>query len=128
MVAFVKILDEVENQGAEISRSFAPHRIDLVEPYAPQLESQRLGAAHAVSVYRDVQGDRMATPSQPQKGENFAQLIAEAVQSARRLKALRRDLAWRLHPDRDCRQDGKPLAEINAAIDAALARCASGRE
>lgn len=128
MIAFVEILDEVENQCPEISRSFAPLRIDLVEPYAPQLESHRLGAAHAVSVYRDVQGDRTASPPQPQKNENFAQLIAEAVQSARRLKALRRDLAWRLHPDRDPRQDGKPLAEINAAIDAALARCSSGRE
>lgn len=128
MIAFVKVLDDVENQCAEISRSFAPLRIELVEPYAPQLESHCLGAAHAVSAYRDVQGDRTASPAPPQRNENFTQLIGEAVQSAQRLKALRRDLAWRLHPDRDPRHDGKPLAEINAAIDAALARCSSGRE
>lgn len=128
MIAFVKILEDVDNQCEESGRSFAPLRIELVEPYAPQLESNRLGAAHAVAVYRDVQSDRATSSPPPQKNENFAQMIAEAVQSARRLKALRRDLAWRLHPDRDSRQDGKPLAEINAAIDAALARCSSGRE
>jgi hypothetical protein len=128
MVAFVKVLDEVGERCAEAGRSLAPYKIELVEPYAPQVEATHLGTAHAVSAYRQVQGEQSASSRPSHKTENFAKLISEAVQSAQRLKKLRRQLAWRLHPDRATERGSQPLAEINAAIDAALARCSSARE
>jgi uncharacterized membrane protein YccC len=121
MVAFVEVLDEVGERCAEAGRSFA-------EPYAPHIEATRLGTAHAVSAYRHVQGERPESLPPKHKTENFTKLISEAVQSTQRLKKLRRQLAWRLHPDRGHERDPRPLPEINAAIDAALARCSSARE
>jgi hypothetical protein len=128
MVAFVEVLDEVGERRAEAGRSFAPFKIELVETYPPQIETTRLGTAQAVSAYRHVQGEQPASSPPRQKGENFSTLVAEAFHSTQRLKKLRRQLAWRLHPDRAAERDSQPLAEINAAIDAALARCPSARE
>jgi hypothetical protein len=127
MVAFVEVLDEVGERCAEAG-SFAPFKIELVEPYTLQFEATHFGAERAVTAYRHVQGEQPASPPPRRKVEDFSTLVAEAFHSAQRLKKLRRELAWRLHPDRGPERDPRPLAEINAAIDAALARCPIGRE
>jgi hypothetical protein len=129
MVAFVKVLEEVGDRCAEAEASVAPYRLGLVEPYAPQTAGSPISTGGAVAAYRHVQGERPATsPRDDNKTEAIAALVSQADPSPKKLRLLRRRLAWRLHPDRGPERDSRPLAEVNAAIDAALARCSSARE
>jgi hypothetical protein len=122
MVAFVKVLDEIEKRSSEAGGTFTSLRFGLVAPDMLQAGSAPVAAVQALAAYRSVQIEPTTTTPLPQpEPEPIADLMAEAVRSPQRLHMLRRQLAWRLHPDRKPEQDSQPLAEVNAAIDAALA-------
>lgn len=55
----------------------------------------------------------------------FPRLLETARRAPQHLRALRREMAWRLHPDRagaDARAASERMAQFNAMIDAALAQ------
>ncbi|MGJ0508744.1 MAG: hypothetical protein ACR652_16780 [Methylocystis sp.] len=129
MSAFVKVLDEVQVRAREAGRSAKPFTIGLAQAYDHPAEDS-VTTAHAVAAYRLFQREaRAEQPPPPQKPTPapVSSLVAGAMQSPQRLKALRRQLAWRLHPDRDPDRDSGAMAEVNAAIDAALGRSSKGR-
>lgn len=138
MVAFVKVLDEVERRSIEAVQSFKLPNLGLAEPSL--FAEKAVATAHVVAAYQSFQpkassppasSSALCAPSRPKPVSQppFASMMAEARHSAQSLKALRRQLAWRLHPDRRPEDYALSLAEVNAAIDAALARCpANGRE
>ncbi len=129
MVAFIDVLHEVEALAAEANRPFAAPQLGLTEVVCAQA-TVTAATGKAESAYRSFQGE--PPPEQcaelrqelPSKGRlRFAQLLSEARHSPAALRALRRRLAWRLHPDRGlCNDAGFPLSlsEVNAQIDAAL--------
>jgi hypothetical protein len=129
MVPFARVLDDVERLSSEARRASRPFNIGLAEPLAPQNAEKPEAAAQAIAAYRSLQGEPPAprSPANPRISVD-TEMAPEAIRSPRKLKALRRQLAWRLHPDRGPDGDWRPLAEINAAIDAALAQCANARE
>ncbi|WP_281800930.1 hypothetical protein [Methylocystis echinoides] len=122
MAAFVEVLDQIEKRSCAHG-TFTSLRFGLVAPDMPNAGAAPVGAAQALAAYRSVQVEpRAPTPPVQPEPDPLASLMAEAVHSPQRLLMLRRQLAWRLHPDRKPEQDSQPLAEVNAAIDAALAR------
>lgn len=122
MAAFVEVLDQIEKRSCEPG-TFTSLRFGLMAPDMPNAGAAPVGAAQALAAYRSVQVEpRAFTPPVQPEPHPLASLMAEAVHSPQRLLMLRRQLAWRLHPDRKPEQDSQPLAEINAAIDAALAQ------
>lgn len=130
MVAFVKVLDEVEsffNMAA--SHSTAPPHMEAIEPYLPAMAEKAMPTAHVVAAYRSLQHETTpAVRESPPKTESLPELMAAAHQSARSLRGLRRRLAWRLHPDRAPHDSAFTLSDVNAAIDAALKKCLSVNE
>lgn len=127
MSAFVKVLDEVQIRAREAGRSAKPFTIGLAQAYDHPAEDS-VTTAHAVAAYRLFQREaRAEQPPPPQTPTPVSSLVSGAMQSPQRLKSLRRQLAWRLHPDRGPDRDSGAMAEINAAIDAALGRCSKGR-
>jgi hypothetical protein len=58
---------------------------------------------------------------------DFRQFLArlnDPSLSKKKLRALRREVAWRLHPDRssDARESSRAMAELNARIDKLIAK------
>jgi hypothetical protein len=128
MVAFIVILDEVETRTASANQPFAPPQLGLTEVCcAPATNATAI--AKVETAYRRFRREPRPTP-EPQRApprnddpEQFARLLSGAGYSPSQLKALRRRLAWRLHPDRGPTGDAAPtlsLSDVNAAIDAAL--------
>jgi hypothetical protein len=134
MVAFIVILDEVETLAGNANRSFAPPQLGLTEVCCARA-TNATAIAKAETAYRSLQREPQPTPrpepqtapSRNDDSEQFARLLSGVGHSAPDLKALRRRLAWRLHPDRRPAGDtalGLSLCDVNAAIDAALSRAA----
>jgi hypothetical protein len=124
MVAFEKVLDEVQRRAGDAGEALQSLRLGAVTPDLPRLGTESLATAHAVAAYQSMQGETWTAPPQArQETAPIPDLMAEACRSPNKLKKLRRQLAWRLHPDREPMRDSRPLAEVNAAIDAALAGC-----
>lgn len=126
MVAFVSVLAEVEKCSEEAGRSFIPLRGGMMEPFL-LLNVNRASPARVIAAYQCVQADQTIDAV----SDSFPRLLSEAKGSTQALQALRRRLAWRLHPDRGIGSSvpaSLSLSEINAAIDEALASCStSGR-
>lgn len=77
------------------------------------------------------QNDRAFSPnaqlSPPEIIHHFSQELIQARQASEKLRALRRKMAWALHPDRAANEQSdssKLMAFVNATIDAALSECA----
>ncbi|WP_363346625.1 hypothetical protein [Methylocystis echinoides] len=127
MVAFVSVLIEVERRSEEVQRPFTPLHVGFTEPLPP-FEANARAARQVIAAYRRFQQEQPPAPAGRAVDDPFPELLSQARHSARDLKSLRRRLAWRLHPDRGAATDDTPslsLSEINATIDAALARCSS---
>lgn len=138
MAGFAEILAEVESAPPASSAS-AP----------PVLPVEKIVAAHSVATHRDDDRLRSVTaayreafaydpnsdalarvavvaPPPQELATLFAAEFALARHSPDMLRALRRKMAWRLHPDRagDTASDAaKTMARFNAMIDTAIARC-----
>lgn len=127
MVAFVSVLAEFERRCEEVDRPIASSCRGPIGPLLLEQANIKV-AAQAIAAYRCVQAE--LTPAL--EPDPFPRLLLEARHSAQGLKALRRRLAWRLHPDRAMAEGDRPslsLSDVNAAIDAALASQAfSARE
>ncbi len=95
MVAFITILAELQRSREESGALLTPLRVCLKEPLLPK-ETDVKATAQAIAAYRSIQAESTALVDQ----DRFAQLLMEARHSPQALKALRRQSAWRLHPDR----------------------------
>ena len=117
MVEFAAVLAEVEARERE---GFRAARIVRVAP-APVDKPVRKGCAReAADAYAEVAPQQRKPAPLPDRAAVFSE-IATARGNAVRLRALRRRLALRLHPDRiEGETEAGLLAEFNAAIDAAL--------
>lgn len=122
MVAFVEVLDKVEQRSREAEGAFRAFYIGLAEPCVSQCAERPMATAQAVAAYHSNRGDTAAPPLSEQAAPDHEIDLHAPPQ---RLKRLRRELAWRLHPDRDPARGSSPMAEVNAAIDAALMQSSS---
>ncbi len=121
MVAFITILAELERSREESGAPLTPLRVCLMEPILPK-ETDVEATVQAIAAYQSIQAESTALAEQ----DRFAQLLSEARHSPQALKALRRQSAWRLHPDRSTTERdiaSVSLSDVNAAIDAALTAC-----
>ena len=86
-------------------------------------------AARAYSQQSATQEAPARAAASPLDMREFLGELRRAKGSSARLKALRRELAWRCHPDRLHDPDDESvrslMAEYNARIDAELAQCAA---
>lgn len=121
MNAFADIL-------AEVATCAAPSRAPTAR-IAPVFDlggcARKAEVAHAYASTRGGPDDarRSATTFDRQ---SFERALASALGDGRRLRALRRKIAWALHPDRTNREGAQLLAEANALIDAALREASAG--
>lgn len=127
MVAFVNILDEVERRFERTAQpAMLPH-ICPAQLFAPFSAEKSVAIERVLAAYQHFQRqETQLAQLQKAKPESFSRLILDAIDSPEQLQLLRRELAWRLHPDRQASDEAfasNALAEVNAAIDAALARC-----
>ncbi|MFT4097618.1 MAG: hypothetical protein QM651_10880 [Rhodoblastus sp.] len=119
MSDFASVLECIERESAERS-AFRPtvflHHAFCAERAPPRgtVRPHEALAAYAESHARD---ETAPPPNEPNDGA-LRRAIAAARGDARKLRALRRLAARKLHPDRG--GDGAALAECNALIDAAL--------
>jgi hypothetical protein len=125
MRMFEEVLGEIEERSRRFENASSPPVLSFIEPLAPGAEPSRLAVAGVAAAYRNMQLPKPAPAiDAPQiQYESFMTMVAEAKASRERLKALRRLIAWRLHPDRwptDSAGATQSLAKLNAAIDSAL--------
>ena len=122
MVEFAAVLAEVEARERDeppVARAF---RFGPAVPESPMRKgsAREAAGAYAETASRRRQPLPQRKPTPPDRTAVFAE-IATARGNVLRLRALRRRLALRLHPDRAASAaDAKLMAEFNAAIDAAL--------
>jgi hypothetical protein len=125
MLEFHDVLGRVEAQEAE--DLFSPRWNFHPVAVGPDLASESCSTREAISAYGRLLEAPRAQPFEKRFClDSFSRALSAASGSPKKLHALRRSLAWRLHPDRRAgalcdTQDA--LAQCNAAIDAALARC-----
>ena len=112
MPDFLTILAEFEQRAP--AAGSAPRRT----AFAPPDPIVRNAASRREAV--DAYGADRAAPVPPDQAA-FRREIEQASNSPRRLRRLRRRIAWSLHPDRAHNlDDAALLAELNATMDAAL--------
>jgi hypothetical protein len=117
MVAFSRILDELEARAFERS-----YRRDIASSVAA------VYAASASHIAQPGQADAAAfrahEPFVEEKPAPDRTALLQSIRRARRdgarLRRLRREIAWDLHPDRAGAGGAALLADLNAEIDAAL--------
>jgi hypothetical protein len=132
---FLRILVEIENRSESLSGGPPVPNIFGAAPFSgPSPESSP--ADSIISAYLQTTQDRMVDPpvvasttcalDAPEQYDatSFARDLRDARRCPNRLKALRRKIAWRLHPDRrlpEASDNSVDLAKFNAEIDAAIA-------
>jgi hypothetical protein len=120
VLEFSAVLTEVASRSDERSSSRVPLPLDLFElprgNYARHTDvREAYAAAPATS---GVSSDNRPAPDLA----DFERALKIAKSDAQRLRALRRRIAWALHPDRNTtRELAAALADFNARLDAALA-------
>jgi hypothetical protein len=134
---FLRILVEIEKRSEPPSRGIPISNIFGATPL-PGATPETFATEEIVATYLHAGKDRSnketAAGSKHRDAESveqydaaaFAKDLCEAQGNRLKLKALRRKVAWRLHPD--LRRSGicaTPLdfAKFNAEIDAAIAKC-----
>jgi hypothetical protein len=130
MIEFSAILATLDGER----EAFAEERAQTAFAQTPP-STRPPGAASAHRAAR-AYSQQSATQDAPARGaarpldmREFLGELRRARGSTTRLKALRRELAWRCHPDRLHDPDDESvrslMAEYNARIDAELAQCAT---
>jgi hypothetical protein len=141
---FLRILSEIEKRSEppsgghafRISFGAAPLRGPAPDAFATEgivAAYLRASGEHSDKAAQDAtqasaQKAREADVVGPYDAVCFEKDLLEARGCPKRLKALRRKIAWRLHPDRgrvECDVFPADLAKCNAQIDAAIANCDS---
>ena len=123
MVEFLDVLIAVERRSADTSTVDRHHAFSISPTNLPTSGAQNndvLGAYLRVATDKPPE----TPPSTVDPGEKISRELAASRQSQQRLKALRREVAWLLHPDRrpgDRAAAAALLARFNAEIDAAIA-------
>ena len=122
MSEFSDILDQVERVGTSehertVLRFFPGAALTCVADCAPPPTPAVLSAYLATS------GSGACVRKADLK-ETFTRELRAARTDVMKLKALRREVAWRLHPDRDPTDPRRceALARLNAEIDDAISR------
>jgi hypothetical protein len=127
MADFEKVLDEIEERRRRFENAPSAPAVSLCEPPVVLTAQFYMRADRAAATYRMQQTEpREPVPPPPKtiSPESVRAILARRRLSRKRLEALRRKIAWRLHPDRCAAHDPeatRAMAEINAAIDQALA-------
>lgn len=125
---FSRVLREVESQGIALNES-SPYFMRRGLALDLQTFRDCRSEACAVSAYEKFRrgaADPVNLDCASLAAVEFHQKLVLAKSSKAALRALRREMAWRLHPDRrgeSCRAPGLDLAQCNDAIDAALEGC-----
>jgi hypothetical protein len=127
MVDFEKVLDEIEERRRRFENAPSAPAVSLSKPPVVLTAQFCMRADRAAATYR-MQQTEPQRPANPEptmiSPENVRAILALGRLPRKRLETLRRKIAWRLHPDRCAAQDpeaSRAMAEINAAIDQALA-------
>lgn len=128
MSVFSEVLSAIESEG--IARSETPHGVTHRGPAVdlkarPDMRRSSTSALAAYSQFR--RGDDRPihfNPAPPLSAAEFYKKLVLANGSRDALRALRRETAWLLHPDRVDAGSAPDisLAQCNSEIDAALER------
>ncbi|WP_442754618.1 hypothetical protein ACNHKD_16740 [Methylocystis sp. JAN1] len=126
MSEFLDVLHGIENRTIAEERILpAPRRISTL---STALSDAGNSTAKALSAYQQFCLEAPWTPSHsaPLSAVEFSKKLMAARGSRVALHALRRHIAWRLHPDRHANgalASEVTLAQCNDAIDTALVYC-----
>ncbi len=121
MDQFTRILGALEHPPEIVERLNLSFSVPFVTPESTfgrsRCDALAAYRAHAVEMNRITQ-DALSISAW------FAREFASARSSAKLLRRLRRELAWRIHPDRGDRMMSRDdtLAKLNAELDDALER------
>lgn len=128
MSEFSRVLSAVESESIALSESVRRLVRRGLTVDSKALPDKRCSKAIALSAYERSRSGIHPVNSDcaPPSAAEFYEKLALANGSKAALRALRREIAWRLHPDRRTGSVFAPdltLAQCNRAIDAALERC-----
>jgi hypothetical protein len=141
MAGFADILAQVESASSRTDELASPLRLRM--ELAPTLDvvatEGNAPPRGVIAAYRETIEElapRAPAPvvarlSQEDFAARFPKMLRGARRSPDKLAALRREIAWALHPDRagaDAQENSDAMARFNAMIDAALAECRRERD
>lgn len=134
MAGFADILADIEAASFGVEQDAPTLRFGL-EKASTQIVNTTLASAPLqglAAAYLEIietvalTAPEAPSPSLDEIAARFPTLLNLARRSPKGLSALRREMAWALHPDRaagDAGAASRAMARFNAAIDAALAQC-----